>query len=326
MTKKSGEATFFSHILVTAIFFILVLVLVYAVYLLYTNIPGEQQRLNVSLQNKSTVTKPLSAAPVKQFYPNMKFNHKDISYTIESSCTEKQKQRIQKAFVELQAHVPHIYFIETSQKPDIDVICSSITKEAITEDYFIAGEGGAKEIVQSGEYNIINDGIIYVYDKQKNSKECDYPNIEMHELLHVFGFDHTEDKNSIMYPFLESCDQVLDDSIIKELNEIYTMQDLADLSFEDIAVVKKGRYLDVNMTVKNIGTIPAEDTNIHFITDDEIVQVYPIEELSFGTGITISITNLRIKLSSDTIELVLDKENKIKEIDKKNNKAIITLN
>ena len=75
------------------------------------------------------------------------------------------------------------------------------------------------------------------------SKDCSYPNVELHELLHVLGFDHSENKKSIMYQLIESCDQILDQSIINQLKLLYAEENLPDLYFDKINVIKKGRYL-----------------------------------------------------------------------------------
>ena len=51
-----------------------------------------------------------------------------------------------------------------------------------------------------------------------------YPDLEIHEILHVFGFEHIDDKMSIMYWQAQSCrfDRLrIDPEIVQKLQEIY---------------------------------------------------------------------------------------------------------
>src|SRR3989339_2171834 len=81
--------------------FILLLVAVSIVLIIKMDIfsfffPSEPVELNVSLNNMPTYKNP-SFGNV-QFYPNMKFNHNAISYSVDISCLEDKKLRIRKAF------------------------------------------------------------------------------------------------------------------------------------------------------------------------------------------------------------------------------------
>ena len=80
--------------------------------------------------------------------------------------------------------------------------------------------------------------IIYLYANPQNSLNCNWPATELHELMHVFGFNHSMDSNSLMYPYLTSCNQKLDNSIIEELIRLYSIPNLPDLYFENISAIK----------------------------------------------------------------------------------------
>ncbi|MEN9626608.1 MAG: Matrixin [archaeon] len=300
-------------------FFVIVLlvILAYGIYVLYLNLPGEPQQLDVILQNQPENKEVFADA--KQFYPNMKFNHNVITYFIDVSCTDAESSRMKKAFEEVHIKVPRISFQEIQQKADIFITCAQ-SKEDINKDYFIAGEGGAKEIIDTEQYHVIVEGVIYLYDNEKKSLDCAYPNIEVHELLHVLGFDHVDDKNSIMYPFLDSCDQQLEDSIVDELDRLYTIENLPDLYFSDAQVIKKGRYLDFNVSIKNSGLIAVTDATLTIADEDTILDTYDLEDITFGGGIVMNTQNFKLKeRNPKKISFIIDKENKIKEIDEKNN-------
>ena len=293
-------------------------------YYIYLNLPRDPQQLKVS--TNPAIQEPITSN-VTQFYPNMKFNHNKITYSIDEDCDLNKITRIEKSFDELSLKVPILSFFPSRIDPDIEISCTENNKINIDKKHFIAGEGGAKEIIQTGRYNIITEGMILLYENTKvKSKDCPYPNVELHELLHVLGFDHSEDKKSIMYQLIESCDQILDQSIINQLKLLYAEENLPDLYFDKINVIKKGRYLDFNLTVKNSGSINSEEVFLTILDDTSIIQQRNLGTFDIGAGITLVTTNLKLKnLNPNQINFILDKENKIREIDENNNIANIKL-
>ncbi len=304
-----------------------------AVSLLYLNIPGKPIELNAIISNIPQL-KNSGFSNVIQFYPNMKFNHNNITYKVDLNCPNDKKTRMIKAFEMLSRDVSWINFSEEYEgtEADIDVSCSENEKYNLDtsekkHEFFIAGEGGARKITQTERYNIINKGVILLYENLQNSVQCDWPNTEVHELMHVFGFSHSIDKNSLMYPYLKSCDQKLDNSIIRELNRIYSGLNLADLYFENVSAIKKGRYLDFNVTIKNSGNIDAFKVSYSVLDDSEIIETKELKDLKYGTGIIIRVSNLKLnKRNSKEIKIIIDYFNKTNEIDKENNIASFKFN
>lgn len=310
--------------------FLILLVFLFLIigsYFLYLNIPGEPRELEVVVGEEINEIGNQKFSGVKQFYPNMKFNHNKISYMIYPDCNEKKTEGVKKAFGILSNKVSLISFYETLENPDVEIKCSEENKDFIKEDYFIAGEGGAKEIIQSGKYNIINSGVIFLYeDHHFGNLNCNYPSVELHELMHVFGFDHSKDKKSLMFPYLESCDQKLDQSIIDELKRLYSEQNLPDLHFENISVLKKGRYLNFNLTIKNFGTVEAEDVTFSILDDGSIAGVQEVGDLKYGGGIFIKIRNFKlVHKNPSEIVFVIDSKDKIREMNEDNNVAYVEL-
>ena len=331
LSKKSQIS--FGKILSLALLITLLIALFITAYYLYLNIPRSPEKLEINLE--PIVFENLTSE-INQFYPNMKFNHNDISYYIDNNCDNEKKQKMRLAFDELSNNVPIISFYPTVNNPDIEITCnqqSQIVSENEGKKHFVAGEGGAKEIIQTGRFNIITEGVILLYENPKiRTIECDYPNVALHELMHVFGFDHTNNKRSLMYPLIESCDQILDLSIINYLNTLYSQPNLPDLYFEDLKVTKKGRYIDFNLTIKNSGAIDAESVILTILDDNKVIhedELCPEEDsciFKFGSGISIFTKNLKLKhLNPDQISFIIDKNNKIKEIDENNNLVNIKL-
>lgn len=309
------------YLIVILIAIIAILILSYYIYL---NLPRDPQPLQVETDPKF---QPAVVSSVNQFYPNMKFNHNKLTYFIDPNCNEDRVQRMEQAFDEITKNVPLISFFKSEVDPDIEISCTNTNRLNLDKKHFVAGEGGAKEIIQTGNYNIITEGIILLYDNSKvRTTNCDYPNVEIHELLHVLGFDHSENKRSIMYPFIESCDQLLDKSIVTQLKTLYSQENLPDLYFDKLEVSKKGRYIDFDLTVKNSGSIKSGETIITILDGTNIIEQRSLGDIDFGAGITLTTTNMRLKrLNPDQINFIIDKENSIKELDEDNNVATITL-
>jgi hypothetical protein len=302
--------------------FIISVALIILIYYLYLNLYSKPQQLN-PVFSKSKLEVENFSSEISQFKPNMKFNHNNISYSIDPSCNSQKRSRVLEAFDEIEKKVYKIEFINISKNPDIEVICSENIKYSETGDYFIPGEGGPKIFVPTGDYNVITHGVILLYGEVYS--ECNWPNIEIHELLHVFGFDHSKEKQSLMYPYLESCDQKLDESIIKELNFLYSEENLPELYFENISAIVKGKYMDFNLTIKNSGDIDSGNVTLTVMDQGTVAKEFDLGDLKFGSDLYFQVSNLKlINRDSKDIKLILDKNNRIKEKNKINNIAELT--
>jgi len=315
MLKKSkGLLNFFIMLL----FFFCLILFLYILYDFYQEIPREPINIEVNVP-KSYENSTKNGI---QFQPNMKFNHKNITYYIDPNCDENKKKRMKDAFRILSSESGVIRFDEVfSDYADIEVSCSNNYESDGEKDFFIAGEGGAKEIIKSGNYHVITKGVILLFDYPYRLAKCEYPNVELHELSHVLGFDHSNKKDSLMNPLLNSCSQRLDYEIIKEIRRLYSEEDLPDITFEDIKLVKSGRYLNMNLTIKNKGVIDVDSFNLSILDDENrVLEEKEIKNLKFGGGIILNIEFLRLKNpNTKKIMFFLDKENKIKELQKNNN-------
>lgn len=326
--ERDSNARLMQVLLVTIIA-LLIIFFLFLAYYIYMNIPGSPQQLNAVVEKESPGNQQaeIKLSEVVQFYPNMKFNHNNISYRIDVNCAQEKKERMKNALDIISSDLGLISFYQVSADPDIDIVCSGNPDVPQDGDYFVAGEGGAREIIQTGKYNIITNGLILLYENSRDTIKCDGPNVELHELMHVFGFNHSISKDSLMYPLLNSCDQVLDSSILDKLKELYSEENLADLYFDNISVIKKGRYLDFNITIKNSGDVDAENVNYSVLDDGELVDTREIGEIKYGAGVAIKVMNFKL-IHKNPSEIIfdIDPSDSIKESDKKNNIARIALN
>ena len=308
---------------------LLLLIITVVGYYLYFNLPRAPEKLDVNIGRVEFPVPVVSEA--KQFYPNMKFNHNKISYNINENCEEKKKEKILNAFTELSKNVNIIIFYSSLDEPDIEISCTqksqNDTEEEINEKHFVAGEGGAKEIIKTERFNIITKGIVLLYDNSKlKIIDCEYPNVELHELMHVLGFDHIDNKKSLMFPFIDSCDQKLDQSIIEKLIQLYSQENFPDLYFENVSAIKKGRYLDFNVIIKNSGSVDSDNVTLIILDNEEVIEKRDLGKLKFGSGISFETKNLKLNnLNPEKISFIIEMESKVRELYENNNIAEVRL-
>lgn len=90
-----------------------------------------------------------------QFYPNLRYPYSNISYEIDASlCTIKKQDDMTRAFGIIQ-NITILNFYKADSEPEILITCDD--KVVVQKDYFVAGEGGPVNIIQSGELNVITE-------------------------------------------------------------------------------------------------------------------------------------------------------------------------
>lgn len=243
-----------------------------------------------------------------QFYENMRFPDSRISYKIEN-CPLQKKEDMETAFSILSEKTPLRFY--PSENEEISITCDSRNK--IEGGLFIAGEGGPTNITLSGNFKVILSGKILLI-KESN---CPTPNIALHELLHVLGFNHSENSQNIMY-YLSDCDQIMGVDQIELIEKLYEFPPYPDLFLENVSAIMHGRYLDTNISIKNIGLKNSENFSLLIYADDKLVKDLFLENMNIGTGKILSLTN--VLLSTRNIEkLNFVIEYPFGELEKQNN-------
>lgn len=287
------------------LFFILVLFLL----VFYWFVPYNS--INLGSSSNSNFTMNSSIDEDLQFYPNMRFAEKDISYQIEN-CPLQRKNDMEQAFVLIENNT-ELEFFPTISNPQIIVTCDEKTK--IEGNLFIAGEGGPTNITVAGTFNVIESGKILLLDNSK----CERPNVAIHELLHVLGFTHSKNPNNIMYEISE-CQQTIGEDIVIFLNEIYSIPSEPDLVFENASAFLHGKYLDVNFTLRNDGLKDSGRSVVKLYVDNKVIKEISIPEVQIGYGRKISLANLWVpQVNIEEIKFVI--ENDFSELDKANNEV-----
>ncbi len=273
---------------------IISLLLITGLYLLWQNLPGENVKYK---QYEAQISQDL---PIKagQFYSDMRYPDKEISYYLSISCSSKKKTDFKEA-VELIESKTILNFVEsTSNDAQITITCSNLAPEPQEEGHFIAGEGGPSIFLNTSRFAIIMSGKIALY----RPETCGTPQIATHELLHALGFDHNSNKESIMYP-ITNCGQKLDQYIIDDINNLYATPSLPDLEIESVQANQTGRYLNFDITISNLGLKSMKEATLEVLANSELVKEFEIGEIDVGAKRHLSVTNLRLPRNIDKIVL-----------------------
>jgi len=245
-----------------------------------------------------------------QFYENMRFPNPNISYRI-FDCPLQKEDDMEYAF-EIMSGLTLLEFYPVNSDEEISVTCDSETK--MEEGMFIAGEGGPTNITQAGEFNVIFHGNILLIRDSK----CERPNIAIHELLHVLGFEHSSNPNNIMY-YLTDCDQTIGDDTVNLINELYSYQSVPDLKFEDVQAQMDGHFLDANITIRNNGLADSAGGKIILYADGKQTKEVEIQSLPIGYGRMAVLQNIWVaQLVVEELEFYIEYSGE--ELDKENNR------
>lgn len=294
---------------------IIFLLVVTVLLVLYWFFPFEEIKFNISNTGNSNFTLNNSLNSSMQFYDNMRYPGKDISYRIES-CNLKKEDDMKTAFAILE-NLTALNFYPVSSKEEIHVTCDE--KAKFEGSLFVAGEGGPINITRAENFNVIHNGAITLL----RDSNCQKPNIAVHELLHALGFDHSENQNNIMYP-VSKCSQQIGQDTLDTINLLYSFPSQPDLNFEGASASMKGRYLDVSFTVRNNGLNNSGQAEVIIYADNKSVKKISLEPIEIGAGRIVTLTNILV-FQTSVSELKLRVVSDYEELDKENNEIMLKI-
>ena len=250
-----------------------------------------------------------------QFYPNMRYPSSEISYKI-SECPLKKKNDMERAF-DILENKTILKFYSIDKAEEISVACDSSAK--VEGGMFIAGEGGPTNITKTNNFNVILNGKILLL----RESECERPNIAIHELLHALGFEHSPNPNNIMYNF-SKCSQIIGDDTFELINKLYSVPSYSDLDFEDVSAIMRGKYLDLNISVRNNGLSESGAAKIEIYADDKFLKEIELNPIDIGYGRIIILSNVWVpKISVKELKFFINSS--FNELDKNNNVIVLKI-
>lgn len=300
----------------TLAFLLMILVVTSSAIFVYQNLPKDPVEMKIEELILGRRESYVDYGKTPVFQENLRFSTNNISYHIDISCPKDRKEKMIQAFDLFQEEMGIISFYEGSSSSDILVGCSNDFIE-LGENLFAAGEGGPSEIINATVFKTIKKGKIILYQESR----CDYPVVEIHELCHVFGFDHSENEKSIIYPSYR-CDQRITPDMVEIINELYSIEPLPDLVITELVAVKKGKYLDFNITVLNEGYTTANNVSLGVFVDEELIQDNYFGEIAVGFGRTLNSQNVKMPSIKDIeVKFFVDFNGLVRELEEENNIA-----
>src|SRR3989344_6859210 len=132
---------------------ILVLLLGLSSYFLYLNLPalpgeGVGAKSFTSTGDFNVTSQSGNYTSSKQFYANMRYKKKIISYNLDPACDENKRNGVKRAFSILEEKTI-LNFYESNFNSEINILCSEVEPEAEYADHFVAGEGGPVEVINT---------------------------------------------------------------------------------------------------------------------------------------------------------------------------------
>lgn len=248
-----------------------------------------------------------------QFFPNMRYIDSNISYKI-NNCTIKKRNDMLRAF-DILENLTILSFYPVNNSEEISVFCQEQGK--IDKVLFIAGEGGPTNVTFMNNRVLIKNAEILLIKESK----CANPNIALHELLHTFGFRHSNNPNNIMFN-ITSCEEHIGDQIPFFINELYSIPNKPDLFFSNISAEIDDEYLNTQFVIENSGFNFSEESRIDIYANEEVVFNYDLSPLFIGDGMHISVDKIRIPRQEIT-HLKYNIVAPFSELDKDNNLVIL---
>jgi len=276
--------------------------LIFGLYSMYLNLPIGTKIYKPFSGNVSYLPEIVinGSGEVVQFYPNMRYSDRIISYKIESACSEKKSNDIVMAFAAI-SEKTILDFYQSDDNPEIKILCSDVAPLAEEKGHFVAGEGGPSEIINTTKFSVILSGKIALYRENK----CDKPNVAIHEILHALGFDHINSLKSILYP-ITSCDQQIDLGVVDLINKLYSIDSLPDLAIDALDASSEGRYLNFNINILNIGLAKSSWAELNLYSDNEKITNFSLGDVEIGEKRILMVENLRLPSREDNIMFVVE--------------------
>jgi len=249
-------------------------------------------------------------------YDSVRFISPNISYFIDDSCLNGKVNDINKAF-EIISEETILDFYRVPENGEIKINCFDKELgegEFYHDDFHLVGTASPTNVLNTSKYFVIFEGKVNLY----GSEDCEEPIYAIHEIFHVLGFKHSNNRESILYPVLY-CDQKILDEIKEDISRNYADPIYPDLTFSKINIETSGNYLYASVSIINQGLKDSENVSLGVYVGDKRVFDFDVGEFEIGSVKVVNLDRIRLPNTNSEIYVVLDYENKIQEINKSNN-------
>ena len=165
------------------------------------------------------------------------WTHMPLGYAI-FNCSAYEARRIMDAFARLENETQRAvsfvastsiventsgeYFLQNTIDVNIEVTCHVEYGKILVEGYITAGDSGYF-VYSANPQTIVRAKVnFYGISSTTYTGGCPiYPDIEMHEILHAFGFQHVVQYNHIMNPTHSYCPSKVNDDVLEKLKRVY---------------------------------------------------------------------------------------------------------
>lgn len=154
---------------------------------------------------------------------DLHWTHMPITYSFSniSSCGQVESNYIIWGFNQIQGETNNtISFKQIEYNGDIIVNCKHDLIANETQGTFQLGDA---QITNLSDNKIVNAELnFFIIPGSTSSGSCSvYPTVEIHEILHTFGFVHTDAPYNIMNPVMNFCPTHLNENILNKLLSTY---------------------------------------------------------------------------------------------------------
>jgi len=227
-----------------------------------------------------------------QFYPNMRFESKEIGYAIESVCSEANKIKIIDGLEEISSKT--LVKFHPSTNPNILFECSSRAPSADDRKNHLVAGAARPRFINATRFFVIQQTNISLYIEES----CERPIVVIHETLHALGFDHVNNEADIMYP-ISDCEQQISSDNINEINRLYSIPQQGDLVILDLKANTTKRFLNFDISIANLGLKDTENVKLRILGGGEVLKEFDLKEIPIGQTKMLNVQNLHISLSDD---------------------------
>jgi len=159
---------------------------------------------------------PTWSLSTSTMFNNPKWYTNHLTFTFPKNCTKLQRDKMIDAMNYIVNNTrTSLTFTEVADGCS-DIIITCLNVSDMLEDTIGTAQ---PSYFDEGYYSVITKSEI---ELTLGDQLCPLPNMQIHELMHSFGFDHSKDPSDIMYEKF-GCAQTMKDSLKKNLEQIYPL-------------------------------------------------------------------------------------------------------